>query len=274
MSYTGYQDALTNGAAEQPTLARLLALLDEHETSNGIKYTAAPAKKAREAAERASALREALRARQAAAQQAALIPGREYATGSATADDVVNAALEAAPLLVADTHKAAARLVEGAAVAVERDGLAALLGMSEEEWLKPIRPVIRERVQSANAEADAVGIHEPHRQMVGVRSNRHAWAPDVHELKHDMGLRHAWERLGAALDALAAVYDLPDRLRQFGLLPAVPGRATLEDYRWRRVDRLNGQPHLVREFWLANRHSEEPGIFTAAEMSETADVTA
>lgn len=128
MSYTGNQDALTNGAAEPPKLARVLGLLAEHETANGIKYTAAPVKKAREAAERAAALREALRARQAAAQQAALIPGREHATGAATADDVVTAALEAAPLLVAETHKAAARLVEGAATAVERDGLAMLLG--------------------------------------------------------------------------------------------------------------------------------------------------
>jgi len=48
----------------------------------------------------------------------------------------------------------------------------------------------------------------------------------------------------------------------------VPGRTIREDYRWLHLDRLEGKLTQRREFFLMNRHTAEPGIYTAAKMAE------
>ena len=47
----------------------------------------------------------------------------------------------------------------------------------------------------------------------------------------------------------------------------------LLDYRWLYLDRLEGEPNRIREFWLANREHGEPGLYTSAELAEGTTVT-
>lgn len=274
MHYTGTQNVLTHGRPERPTLSALLGIIDRAADQLGVTYTGPAVKRARLAAERAAELRATLAARLTGTDRAAAAQaGRDYLDGDTTAQAVVDTAADAATLAAADTARAARRLVDVAVAAVEAEGVAALQGMTEAEWLDPLRPVVAERVAQAHAEADAVGIDSPRPSRSGVRSHTHPFAPTSTELKQT-ATRHAWERLHDAIENLHAAFAPADDLRRMGLLPTTPGRGILEDYRWLHPSRLEGRPWELREFWLANRHVAEPGIYTAAEMAEADDSTA
>lgn len=273
MTYTGTQDALHNGVTDAPSCPGLLDFLDAIEAEYGIKFTARPIKQAREAQAKADELRAAMRERIAGANALAARVGTDYTAGKLDAPAVVEQLLLTATL-TGDTLTEARRLTEAAAVTAERAGWQELTKVTEDEWLAPIRPTIETLIEEANAAADALGIDTPRPGTPGVRGSDHAWAPTRQALELDLALRHTWERLEDVLDRLDTAHTIVTVLRRSGVVPAVAGRDLSEDYRWLHIDRLNGRPEFVREFWLANRHTATPGVFTAEQMAQADDTAA
>lgn len=261
---TGYQTITVD--ARRPTLPTMLDYLEHTTDRFNLKITWTELKRAREVQARADELRTTFAQRVAHAREDTTDAARGYAHGDTSAADLIDQAAAAA-VLSGEVGQETRRLVEAAAVAVESEGAPLLHDIGEDRWLKLLRPVVDERLQAAHTIADEVGLREPQPQRVGTRSTQHPWAPTSKDLD-DMALRHPWERLGAALDDLDAAHCVADTLRMWGLLPVVEHRRLREDYRWRHLDRLDGDPGEPRPFFLANRHHAEPGLYSAAEMAE------
>lgn len=253
---TGLQTVTTTSTTARPNLATVLRWVDHEEDRLGITYAAAPIKRARSARDAAAELRRALSAHTANHDADAAEQGRQYLAGKLTAADLVTAAATLAPLTAKETAGAARRYLERAAAAVDAEGVAALQEMTEDAWLKPLRNVTAERVAVAHEAADALDLAPGQT------------APARTDLRDNITLRHRWELLAEALERLADVYALPDHLRSVGLLPLVPGRTVREAYRWLHPSRLQGTPAEPRPFWLLNRGTAEPGLFTVQEMRE------
>lgn len=252
----GLQTVTPTSTTARPNLATVLRWVDHEEDRLGVTYTAAPIKRARAARDAAAELRRALSTHTADHDARAAAHGREYLAGAVTADDLVTAAATLAPLTAKETAGAARRYLERAAAAVDAEGVAALQEMTEDAWQKPLRTVTAERVAAAHEAAEALDL-DPGQA-----------APARTDLRDNITMRHRWELLAEALERLADVYALPDHLRSVGLLPLVPGRTVREAYRWLHPSRLQGTPADPRPFWLLNRGTAEPGLFTAQEMRE------
>lgn len=266
MTYTGYMEIKPD--PRKPRLSIMLPRLDAAAASIGLTLDLPELTKARACQTRADELRRAYSDHKAQARAKATDAAREYAAGKIDAATVLEQ-VGASALLTgeADTH--ARQLVEEGAAAVEATGAPLLHNVSEAKWLKVIRPVVAAALDHANAVADELGIEGPRPQPRNIVSATHPWAPTAQDLK-DIDTRHRWEKLEDALDKLDQAHTFADLLRDWGMLPVVEGRTHREDYRWLHTARLRGNLTDRRVFFLANRHTAEPGIYTAAELTAAA----
>lgn len=264
--YTGDQSILDYGRTLTPTLQPLLDLIDAAATAHGVTYKSKNLTAARSAAHKAAELGPALTERTTDHEARVRTVAAFYAAGKVEADAVIAEVLE----VTTDEHlKKVDVLIRVARVVIEQAGLSALRQITEDEWIDPLRPVVADLIEQADAAAADVGITGPRIDPAGVRSARHPWTPSEHDLTVT-ATRHAWERLQEVLTKLSEVQGVADNLRMFGLIPTAPGRATREDYRWLDLRHLDGDPSQVREFWLANRDAATPGVFTSDELQAQA----
>lgn len=264
MTYTGYQDIKQD--AHKPALPIMLRHLDVMaDRIGGLKLDLPELDKARDYQVRADALRAAYTDAKAGARTKATDAAREYAAGNLDAAAVLEQ-VAASVTYVGEADAAARQVVEAGASAVQAAGAPLLHNITEARWLRVIRPTVAAALKRAHAVADELGIDAPRPQRVGIVEHTHPWAPDKNALR-DINVRHRWELLEDALDQLDAAHAFADMLRGWGLLPVVEGRTVREEYRWLHLDRLEGTPAQRREFFLINRHTAEPGIYTAADLA-------
>lgn len=190
--------------------------------------------------------------------------GIEYAEGKTTAAAV--AAQAAAVAAASGTASEMQRLAEQSTAGINRRALEDVAAMGEAAWLAPLKAKADDLLSAANKLADDIN-HEPPPVRVGTRSLANPWAPSRQDLE-DITLRHNWENLGHVLSELDEVHSYADLLRNVGVVACVPGRVFSEDYRWKHADQLDGEPADQREFFLANRHDGEPGLYSAAALAD------
>lgn len=264
MTYTGHHDIRLDGA--QLRLSALLTTLDVHAGIIGITVDFPEVEQARQLQTRAGELQAAFDAREASGRSRAVAAGAAYAKGDLGADATIKRLIDAA-MLTGETAKRAREHLDAALGPVRAEGPALLRSISEGRWLDLLRPIADRHIAAANEVADELDLDVPRPGRPGVRTSQHPHAPTPLELG-SLPARHRWERLEEALDRLDQVHAFVDVLRRWGFIPLVPGRSVAEDYRWRRLDRLDGRPDLLREFFVANRHRGEPGIWSSAELAE------
>lgn len=264
MTYQGTQDAGPRSGQPRLDLRAAMTLLSMAE-GLGVDYSGIEqVRAARRIAERTRQLEPALEAKIADAAEQMADRGREFAIETLTVEELVDAAAVTAKL-TSDITREARRHLDHAGRAAAAVAMAGLTEVSEKQWLEPLRPHVEQAIAEANEHADALGIIEPRARQAGTRTSEHPWAPSRVDLERTT-LRHEWERLGEALLHLDTLHGIADELRRHGLIPRVAGRDWCEDYRWLVASRLTGRPGEFREFWLANRHHAQPGLFTAAEL--------
>lgn len=265
MTYTGYHD-IKPGQHRPQTVEEVLSHVARIERTLGKSLNLKAIDTARNAAQKMQELRTAHASVETALREELEQAGSAYAAGEVTARDVV---MQAISLTTAITEKSTvARLVDQATAGINRDGLSCLAGIGD-KWLTPLKAHASELIAQANEIADRLD-HGPQASMKGTRQAGHPWAPSRKTLDREIDTRHAWEKLETVLSQLDATHHLADTLRNMGYLPCVADRTHAEDYRWRHVDQLIGNPVHVREFFLANRHAAEPGIYAASDLESTA----
>lgn len=280
MSATGSHTVARRSASDLK-LSSLVAWAGLFTADTGQQITWPEWHQALDRRQAAATLRDTAQQRLAAARQQVVDLGETFTAGDLSADQLVDAAATATPLIDPTTARTAVATIDATAARIEAAAMPALLAVTEARWLKLIGPTVTERLAAAHAAADEVGINQPrilqHRTPGGavVVRGGHPWSPDPGDLARDLDLRHAWERLDANLVALDNALGHADVLRDLGLLPVVDGRTRREDYHWLRPDKLSGSldPTWRREFWLANRHHADAGLYSAKQM-QAADAEA
>lgn len=150
---------------------------------------------------------------------------------------------------------------------VQRAAVTDLRAVPESAWLNPFRPIVERLIGEANALADTLGINAPRQQREGIRSVLHPWEPDATELM-DTARRHAWESLAEKLLELYGVLEVVVELRTTGVVTTNEQRPLAHMLWWKNLDQLDGDPTLLREFFLANRHDGGLGLWTSEELAE------
>lgn len=190
----------------------------------------------------------------------------EFASGEAAASDLPDRLAEATVAAqVSDTTMNG--YLDVLTKQVERMAATELRNVPEDAWLAPFRPVVESLLAECNTLADTLAIDAPRPQVPGVRSMLHRWEPTPTELS-DINRRHAWEKLAEKLSELYDLLGLVVDLRVHGLVRDVDGRPLAHMLWWKHLDRLDGDPLLLREFFLANRHEGGLGLWSTEQLLE------
>lgn len=95
-----------------------------------------------------------------------------------------------------------------------------------------------------------------------------SWATANQKWNERRTVRDAFTRLVDLVHDVTAVHDVADQMRQAQMIP-VRQRRYSEDFRWLRLDRLQGRPGEDPEWFVINgfRRGAQPGIYTEREVT-------